>query len=1025
MDARGTFARLVRVALALLLSPAAPVAAQVVKTAPLKATLSAPVLPTVTLSPSLTGPALAAPALPTLAATALPRPVLPAVKAVVAAAAVAVAAAPAPQAAVLPAARESLTTVAAQAAKAPAPTFGRFFDGGFSAKGAVGVTPSAPSARVARPALGRSAWWRDASATHAAVTLPLYALRREGDDPGIGKYTDLGRYYRETLAPAGVKVVHLLPHFAVKDESPYAPVSLNALNESHVDWAAVPEVDAAGRERLKAGGLAEKQAVDYPKLRAREGAVAAAAYARFDPASERGRAYAAFKTENAAWLGEYGEFMALSRLIGKPALAWTPEDVASAKADASFAGLAATHEWTQWLAVGQLKEALDAVHAAGGRVLFDIPMFRAKDSVDAYKRPGSFTDLKTRNPGIKNQWINEDWKDLALWNWTKARAEGYRPMLEPYRRWLDFGFDGARVDALHFAYNFGNGQLASGDEPGDDYVRALAEVFKERGAFPLAEAFEGKAEAAERLGFVTVYGDWKKLSSHDDLRGGDFMGKFTSLSRQSGSGRSARFVGYTLGDEWGDPFPVKEMAAGRSLWRWRIPLPSDPDYANRARSDVRAQLGAWTAALAGNVWAAAGALKSAFAKAAGTFVKHVDGTVQIWAASLDWFLEEWGRDTFISLPGLLLSTGRTDEAKENIRQFARHERGGLIPNRIAKDSEYNTVDGSLWFVQAVERVGDPAFSAEMLPVIRRVMASYAAGTGYQRYGRFNRIYMDSDGLIVSPAQATWMDADPEGRDRPVTPRHGKAVEINALWYSDLRALARLERAAGDEAAAAEADRKAEMVRKSFNKKFWLETEDNRRAWGGGALRDVVEGDPHGEAVRPNMLFAVSHGGDLLPAERQRAVVQAATRDLLTPYGLRTLSYRDSRYHGRYDTAKPPLEKDQAYHQGTVWPWLMGSYVDALVKVRRAQGWEDARIRAEVRGLLTPLAEFLAGSAEGSLPEVFDGGEPAEALKAFSLEDPAGLGPLVASLPRVQNRGGTRSQAWSVAEVLRQLFALLP
>lgn len=1015
------FGRFLRVLLALCVGATTPAAAQLAKTAPVRPTLVLPTAPTVTLSPHLGTPALALP-LPTAPAPSLAVPILavPAVKAAAVAVAASLAAAPQTAAQPAPAARESLQVVAAQAAKAPAPAFGRFFDGGFKPAAAVGVVGPGGATRASRPTLGRSVWWRDASATHAAVTLPLYALRRAEGDPGVGKYTDLGRYYRDTLAPAGVKVLHLLPHFAVKDESPYAPVSLSAVNESHVDWSAVPEVDAAGRERLKAGSLAERQAVDYPKVRAREGAVAAAAYARFDHASERGRAYAAFKTENAEWLGEYGEFMALSRLIGKPTLDWAPEDVAAAKADASFSGLAATHEWTQWLAYGQLKGALAEVHAAGGRVLFDIPMFRAKDSVDAYKRPGAFTDIRTRNPGIKNQWINEDWRDLALWNWSKARADGYRPMLEPYRRWLDFGFDGARVDALHFAYDFGNGQLASGDEPGDDYVKALAGVFTERGAFPLAEAFEGKAEAAERFGFVTVYGDWKKLSSHDDLRSDGFMGKFTSLSRQAGSGRSAKFVGYTLGDEWGDPFPVKEMAGGRSLWRWRIPLASDPDYANRARSDVRSQLGAWTAALAGDVWAAGSQLKAAFSKAADTFVKRVDGVVQIWAASLDWFLEEWGRDTFISLPGLLLSTGRAADAKDNIRQFARHERGGLIPNRIARESEYNTVDGSLWFIQAVERVGEPAFTAEMLPVVRRVMASYAAGTEYRRYGRANRIYMDSDGLIVSPAQATWMDADPEGRDRPVTPRHGKAVEINALWYANLRALARMERAAGNEAAAGDADRRADQVKKSFNKAFWFETEDNRRAWGGGALRDVVQGDPHGEAVRPNMLFAVSHGGDLLSPERQRAVVQAAARDLLTPYGLRTLSYRDSRYQGRYDTAKPPLEKDLAYHQGTVWPWLMGSFVDALVKVRRAQGWEDARVKAEVRGLLTPLAEFLAGSAEGSLPEVFDGGAPSPALQAFSLDDPAGLGALVASLPRAQNRGGTRSQAWSVAEVLRHL-----
>jgi predicted glycogen debranching enzyme len=336
------------------------------------------------------------------------------------------------------------------------------------------------------------------------------------------------------------------------------------------------------------------------------------------------------------------------------------------------------------------------------------------------------------------------------------------------------------------------------------------------------------------------------------------------------------------------------------------------------------------------------------------------------------------------------------------------------------------VDGSLWFIQAVKKYAESSrdwdFAVEMLPVMRRIMDRYASGTGYSRYGRFNRISMDSDGLIVSPAQATWMDADPDGRDQPVTPRNGKAVEINALWYADLKFMALMERRLSHEASAQALADRAELVKKSFNEKFWFETEENKRFWGesGGALRDVIEGDPHSSAIRPNMLFAVSHGDDLLTPERQQSVVLAATKDLLTPYGLRTLSFRDSQYHAVYDTSRPPVEKDQAYHQGTVWPWLMGAYADALARVRRQQGWEEGRIHDETQALVTPLVEFLAAHAEGSLPEVFDGGQPQDALMSFSLSDPAGLKDVIGRLPRSQNQGGTRSQAWSVAEVMRVL-----
>jgi len=300
----------------------------------------------------------------------------------------------------------------------------------------------------------------------------------------------------------------------------------------------------------------------------------------------------------------------------------------------------------------------------------------------------------------------------------------------------------------------------------------------------------------------------------------------------------------------------------------------------------------------------------------------------------------------------------------------------------------------------------------MAPVVRRIMEKYRTGTGYRRYNRFNRIYMDSDGLVVTPAQSTWMDADPDGLDRPVTPRNGKAVEINALWYANLRYLADLERRLGRQEDAATCDALADRVRGSFNRRFWFQP-----APGSGALRDVVDGDPHGDDIRPNMLVAISVGEDLLSAERQQAVVLTATRELLTPYGMRTLSCRSPRYCERYDTSQPPIVKDQAYHQGTAWPWLLGPYADALVSVRRQQGWPEARIQAELRALLQPLLEYMVAHPQGTIPEVFDGGRPMQALQRFSINDPAGLAAALAA-PSDQQAGGTRSQAWSVAEVLR-------
>jgi predicted glycogen debranching enzyme len=300
----------------------------------------------------------------------------------------------------------------------------------------------------------------------------------------------------------------------------------------------------------------------------------------------------------------------------------------------------------------------------------------------------------------------------------------------------------------------------------------------------------------------------------------------------------------------------------------------------------------------------------------------------------------------------------------------------------------------MWFIQAIKSTldytSDWGLLQEMIPVLRNIVDKYVEGTGYTRFGKDQIIKMDEqDGLVTSPPQATWMDADPLGKGRSITPRNGKAVEINALWYSNLRFIAEVE----DHFYSNSRKMKyyhslADRVKESFNEKFWNPAEKT--------LYDVIEGDPHKGAIRPNMVFAVSHGGDLLPQSRQMGVVNSALNELLTPGGLRTLSPRDSNYIGEYDTYLPPEQKDLAYHQGTAWPWLIGPYSDALARVRQYEGKNTESISCEIARNISPLVRFCLESQYKSLPEVFSGSPPF-------------------------HPGGTASQAWSVAEIFRILI----
>jgi predicted glycogen debranching enzyme len=343
-------------------------------------------------------------------------------------------------------------------------------------------------------------------------------------------------------------------------------------------------------------------------------------------------------------------------------------------------------------------------------------------------------------------------------------------------------------------------------------------------------------------------------------------------------------------------------------------------------------------------------------------------------AGYHWF-GDWGRDTMIALPGLTLAMGRPQAARTMLRTFARFVDRGMLPNRFpdaGETPEYNTVDATLWYFEAIRAyhaaTGDDGLLKELFPVLESIVAWHRDGT---RYGiRVDR----ADGLLMSGepgVQLTWMDA--RLGDWVVTPRAGKAVEINALWYNALLSMAafarRLRRPAGD------FERDAEQVRRGFGR-FW-----NAR---GGYCHDVID-TPAGDddTLRPNQILAVSLPQSPLSPAQQRAVVDTCARELLTSYGLRSLAPSHPQYQGRYGGDQ--WTRDGAYHQGTAWAWLLGPFALAHFRVH---GDADA-----ARSFLAPLADHLGDHGLGSIAEIFDGDAP------FT-------------------PNGCIAQAWSVAETLR-------
>ena len=356
------------------------------------------------------------------------------------------------------------------------------------------------------------------------------------------------------------------------------------------------------------------------------------------------------------------------------------------------------------------------------------------------------------------------------------------------------------------------------------------------------------------------------------------------------------------------------------------------------------------------------------------------GTGSTVIAGYHWF-SDWGRDTMIALPGLTLTTGRYDAARGILLAFAESADRGMLPNRFpdaGEAPEYNTVDATLWFFEAVRalaaQTGDYEFVRTRLwSTLTDIVSWHERGT---RYG----IHVDTDGLLSAGepgVQLTWMDA--KVGDWVVTPRHGKPVEVQALWYNALRIMQDLAEKFGQEPERAHYREMADRALASFTPLFWNEA--------AGCLYDVVNGGERDASIRPNQIFAVSLFHKILPTEKARGVVDVVQRDLLTPYGLRSLAPSDPQYRGRYEGN--PLSRDGAYHQGTVWPWLLGPFLTAYLEVNgRSQ-----HSRAQSAQWTAELRRYVAEEGLGQIPEVFDGDAPHRA-------------------------GGCIAQAWSVAELLR-------
>lgn len=374
-------------------------------------------------------------------------------------------------------------------------------------------------------------------------------------------------------------------------------------------------------------------------------------------------------------------------------------------------------------------------------------------------------------------------------------------------------------------------------------------------------------------------------------------------------------------------------------------------------------------------------LKSLILSSDSFLVKRTDGPISV-IAGYHWFAD-WGRDALISLPGLTLVTGRFEMAREVLKFFSSYCEQGLIPNHFREvddKPEYNSVDASLWFLYAVGKYLD--YTQDFVFVREELWGKIIEIYSYYSKGTRFKIAMDKDGLInwqEEELQLTWMDA--KVGNWVITPRQGKPVEVNALWYNALKVIERLAKRFGLELEKEVMDLSLK-VENSFNELFWNEKKK--------CLYDCVDGCDYDDSIRPNQLLSISLPYSVLSKEKREAVFKVVKNELYTPYGLRSLSFKDRNYHKRYQGDQ--RARDLAYHQGTVWAWFIGPFVTSYLKING----HNKKARAEAMKFLLPFHEHLKEAGLGTVSEIFDGDAPHKAR-------------------------GCISQAFSVAEILRAYF----
>lgn len=352
------------------------------------------------------------------------------------------------------------------------------------------------------------------------------------------------------------------------------------------------------------------------------------------------------------------------------------------------------------------------------------------------------------------------------------------------------------------------------------------------------------------------------------------------------------------------------------------------------------------------------------------------------------FFEDWGRDTMIALPGITMVTGRFEECKSILRTFAKYVHKGLLPNLFPEgdcNPMYNSVDAPLLFINTayeyIKFSGDEAFTEEIFPVLEPIVENYKKGTDFH-------IKMDEDCLISAGAdleQLTWMDV--RVGDHLPTPRHGKPVEINAYWYSGLKVMEEFATKLGKEVQAKEYADLAEKVKESFLKKFWNEEAN--------CLKDVLSGNGEENQIRCNQIWVLTQPFTMLPAEKEKQVIEKVREELYTTIGLRTLSPKDPAFHEIY--IGPMQQRDRAYHQGTTWAFPLGAYYRAVLKfVREQEFLEKAEWKQHVTDGMKALEDWLTEGCVAQIAEIYDGKTP--------------------TISR-----GCYAQAWSVGELLRAVY----